>query len=236
MLELQRLWAITDFFSAAQICNFSVSYIIYTRNARKDLTFVPKCGIIEVYSERSGLMRRIRITIWMVGAMIIMSTSAVYTDVDALPIEYSEPAVTATEYLEVPVSRGLQDFTRSECDVYGVPYELVIAIMEVESEFDFEAKSSTNDYGVMQINKVNHAWLKERFGFEDILEPVNNIRSGVHIIGTAYKQYGDLHKALMVYNHGDKRAKEYWANGIVESDYSRKVYDAYEYYREVDSN
>ena len=46
----------------------------------------------------------------------------------------------------------LQVTMQACCEEYGVPYALALAVADVESRFDPDATSSTNDYGLMQIN------------------------------------------------------------------------------------
>ena len=146
-----------------------------------------------------------------------------------------EPIVIVVEaienqYYDIPISETLQDYTREESESRNVPYELVLAVMEVESNFVANAISPTYDYGLMQINRGNHGWLRRTFGFEDIMDERNNITSGVYMMSTLYNKYGDIHKTLMAYNYGEPKAKEYWAKGIVQSEYSKKVVEKYETY------
>ncbi len=56
----------------------------------------------------------------------------------------------------------LQMTMQACCEKYGVPYALALAVADVESRFDPTATSGTNDYGLMQINQVNHGWLLEK--------------------------------------------------------------------------
>ena len=46
----------------------------------------------------------------------------------------------------------LQVTMQACCEEYGVPYALALAVADVESRFDPDATSNTNDYGLMQIN------------------------------------------------------------------------------------
>ena len=117
---------------------------------------------------------------------------------------------------------------RQICEKYGVPFDLVIAIMSVESNFDEKAVSDTDDYGVMQINKINHEWPKEELGVTDILDFEQNVESGCYILSGFLKKYTDVTAALMCYNCGERRAKELWAAGIHTTEYTRNVLKARE--------
>ena len=67
----------------------------------------------------------------------------------------------------------LQETMQACCEEYGVPYALALAVADVESRFDPDAVSGTGDYGLMQINEVNHEWLLEQ-GI-DPMTPTGNI-------------------------------------------------------------
>ena len=126
-------------------------------------------------------------------------------------------------FFDVPLSDELQLFLFEMCDLYDIPYELALALIWTESDFREGVISKTNDYGLMQINRSNHRWLRQELGVSNFLCPRDNIRSGVHILGTALADYGDVHKALMAYNFGDVNAARHWRNGTVTSSYSRLV-------------
>ena len=150
-----------------------------------------------------------------------------------------QPTVTPSEpeetraYWDVPLDEQLQDYIRELCDKYSIQEELILAIIETESSFRPNLVSGTDDYGYMQINKVNHEWLREAFGITDFLDPYQNILCGVHIIaGHLDKTDGDITKALMRYNNGATGASRLWEKGIISTKYTDKVTSAYERYQE----
>lgn len=151
---------------------------------------------------------------------------------------YSEGALTsAPRYRDDIVSDGrllsyeLQEFMQDCCEEYGVPYALALAIAEVETHFDPDAVSSTGDYGLMQINECNHEWLLEK-GF-DVMTYEGNIEAGIYIISGHLAKYGEPELALMAYNCGASGARKLWAAGQYQTDYSRKVMAAFEYWTSV---
>lgn len=152
------------------------------------------------------------------------------TTVAALVAIDTQPATT---YFDVPLSKELQDYIRNLCDEYGVPIELVIAMIDVESTFRADVVSKTNDYGLMQINKCNHEWLTDKLGVTDFLDPYQNINSGVHILsGHLEVTNGDIELALMRYNNGVTGAKKLWDKGIYSTAYTQKIMTAYDSYIE----
>lgn len=125
----------------------------------------------------------------------------------------------------------LQVTMQACCEEYGVPYALALAVADVESRFDPDAASGTNDYGLMQINEVNHGWLMEE-GI-DPMTPAGNIEAGVLILSQHLTKYGDPEKALMAYNCGPSGAKRLWDAGTYRTDYSGKVMARFEHWTSV---
>ena len=148
-----------------------------------------------------------------------------------IPIVSTEP--TAPNY-DVPLSAELQEYIWLLSQEYEVPYELIYALIETESSFRPNVVSSTNDYGLMQINKVNHEWLSNELGISDFLNPEQNILAGCYILsGHLRATEGDIVLALMRYNCGAAGAKRLWSQGIYSTRYTDKVMAAYERYCEM---
>ena len=133
-------------------------------------------------------------------------------------------------YYDCPLSHDLQDYIREQCERQGISMSLVIALIEVESSFQADVISRSDDYGLMQINIINHEWLCEKYGITDFLDPYNNILCGITILSQHYERYGDETKALMAYNMGATGAKRNWDKGIFETTYTRKIQSAKERY------
>ena len=125
----------------------------------------------------------------------------------------------------------LQEIMQDQCERYGVPYALALAIAEVETHFDPDATSPTSDYGLMQINQCNHEWL-QGLGM-DPLTHAGNIEAGVYIIGGYLDRYGDTERALMAYNCGPSGAQKLWDAGVYQTDYTRKVMTALEHWTSI---
>lgn len=88
------------------------------------------------------------------------------------------------EIYNVPLDDALQRYTYNLCVDYEIEeyYPLVLAVMWRESEFVPTIISKTNDYGLMQINKINHKWLSEELGITDFLDAEQNIHAGVFML------------------------------------------------------
>lgn len=168
------------------------------------------------------------VTIAVITTPVPISKTVI--DTEPVTVIDTEPV---TVYFDIPLSKELQDYIRNLCDEYGVPIELVIAIIDVESTFRADVVSKTNDYGLMQINKCNHEWLTDKLGITDFLDPYQNIKSGIHILsGHLEVTNGDIELALMRYNNGASGAKKLWNKGIYSTAYTQKVMTAYESYKE----
>lgn len=136
---------------------------------------------------------------------------------------------------KIPVTFGedLQEFTYYLSAAYDIDYTLVLAIISKESSFMPDGISSTNDYGLMQINACNHEWLTEELGITDFIDPYENIKAGLFILRGLFEKYDSTSKVLMAYNMGENGASKLWEQGIFESNYSKDVLQRQETYRQI---
>lgn len=138
-----------------------------------------------------------------------------------------QPEQTAPIY-DISLSIELQEYTYNRCEELGlvapgVDYQTVLALMSKESGYTADAVSGTGDYGIMQINTVNHGWLREELGITDFLDAEQSIDAGTEMLARLSEKYGDPHKVLMAYNMGEGGAAKLWAQGITSSEYSRDI-------------
>ncbi len=126
--------------------------------------------------------------------------------------------------LDVPLDTDIQEFVYCLSYGYNIDWTLVMAIIECESGFRSYVVSTSDDYGLMQINKINHQWLSDALGVTDFLDAKQNIRSGLFILRKLFEKYGDnTHKVLMAYNMGEYGASKLWEQEIFSTAYSEKV-------------
>lgn len=126
--------------------------------------------------------------------------------------------------LDVPMDAELQSGINDLCQDYGAPFELIMAIIDNESDFNPAAVSyDGRDYGLMQIRDVNHPQLTEDLGVTDFLDPLQNAECGIYMISGYIKKYGDLNLALMAYNCGETGARKLWDKGTYSTEYSRSI-------------
>lgn len=139
------------------------------------------------------------------------------------PVEIP-PAPTIPIYA-IALSPELQQYTYDMCVQYNVSehYELVLALMWQESSFKADTISSTNDYGLMQINESNHGWLRKKFGDIDFLNAEQNIQAGVYMLSDYLLSYTNENQALMAYHYGIRGASKYWKQNIFTCDYTCSI-------------
>lgn len=111
----------------------------------------------------------------------------------------------------------LQAFVVQECCDYGIPPQVVFAMIETESGCNPAAIGDNgNSYGLMQVQARWHYERMISIGCTDLLDPEQNIIVGVNILVEQLNRYdGDIAAALTAYNQGSY-------NGTV-SDYAQTV-------------
>lgn len=125
--------------------------------------------------------------------------------------------------LDVSLDADIQEFVYYLSAGYNIDFTLVMALMQHESSFRDDVVSSTNDYGLMQINSCNHEQLAETLGVTDFLDPYQNIRAGVFTLRKLFERYQDTEMVLMAYNMGEGAAKRLWKNGVYQTNYTDSI-------------
>ena len=125
----------------------------------------------------------------------------------------------------IPLDEDIQQYAFQKCAENGINYQIFLGLMRKESSFNPNAKSSTNDYGLCQINICNHETMKEVFGSNwDWSNPYHSIDAATYMLGKLVPNYSNWHHVLMAYNAGVRGAKEkYFNKGIYSTEYSRCV-------------
>lgn len=160
-----------------------------------------------------------------VPPVTVVAVDLLYQEASQEPAPEPTPAIPI---YDIPLSAELQTYTYQRCEALGlvppgVDYQTVLALMSKESGYTADAVSGTGDYGIMQINTVNHDWLREELGITDFLDAEQSIDAGTEMLARLSEKYGDPHKVLMAYNMGEGGAARLWAHGITSSEYSRDI-------------
>ena len=145
------------------------------------------------------------------------------TFTEEMSMDWSSGAEVGFVPLDVPMDEEMQEFIHCLSYGYNIDFPFVMALIETESQFDVDVISDTNDYGLMQINKINHRWLTETLGVTNYLNPHENVRAGLFMLRQLFEKYEHPSKVLMAYNLGEGGAKRLWDNGVYETEYSKKI-------------
>ena len=152
------------------------------------------------------------------------STEMVSTSIaETVAYQTAEEIPQSRIYYDIPLDMEQQDTIREISEEYGVPFELTLAVMQVESNFDITAIGNGNCYGIMQIHKINHPALEKQLGITDWLSLSDNTRAGCYMLGKLLDKYQDETRALMAYNMGEGAAKKAWNAGTCSTSYTEKV-------------
>jgi soluble lytic murein transglycosylase-like protein len=112
--------------------------------------------------------------------------------------------------LRAQVSRAVAEEARRA----GYDPLLILAIIDVESDFDVDAVSSRGARGLMQIQPVTLHWFAEKQGLrlskeEMAADPALCVRLGIRYLRALQDRFGgDLSMALMAYNAGPDRIRQ----------------------------
>lgn len=126
--------------------------------------------------------------------------------------------------LDVPLDVDVQEYIYYLSNSYNIDYSLIMAVIDTESGFNADIVSSTNDFGLMQINKCNHKWLQETLGITNFLDAKQNASAGIYVLRRLFEVNGnDTVKVLMAYNMGQTGAERCWKQGIHSTSYTEKI-------------
>jgi len=140
----------------------------------------------------------------------------------------------------------LTEVIHGECAKHNLDPMLVLALIDVESKFQYAAVSPAGARGLMQILPYVGKSLLQEIGWEDeagwkkfqpefLDDPVLNIKLGVHYLQDLKKSFRDLTLALTAYNLGPTETKNRLNNEIEVSDkYATAVLSTYHKYKTSD--
>ena len=158
------------------------------------------------------------------GLFLIVITIAVM--VGSCARTEASSTVPTKKYFDVPLSTELQDHIFTLCEEYGIAPEIIVAMIERESNYDDGAVGDNGkSVGLMQIQEHNHYDRIERLGVTDLFDPFENVEVGIDFFAQCVtRNGGNVEMALMSYNAGQNGAEtNYFSKGIYSNAYSQKV-------------
>ena len=125
---------------------------------------------------------------------------------------------------DVPLSDELQEYTYETAEKYSVNYDLMLAIMQTESQFNNVVSDNGEDIGLCQINACNAEWLYSEYGIYNLMDERQNIEACAIILNKLQGQFDDESHVVMAYNLGASKAEKYIRSGKTV-EYTEKVYE-----------
>lgn len=125
---------------------------------------------------------------------------------------------------DIPLSDELQEYTYGIAEKYGVDYDLILAIMQTESQFQNVTSDNGEDIGLCQINTINAEWLYTDYGIYNLMDERQNIEACAIILNKLSGQFSNESHVVMAYNLGAGKAQKYISSGKI-TEYTEKVYE-----------
>ncbi len=131
---------------------------------------------------------------------------------------------------------------------FGLDGALIASVVNAESSFDENAKSSKGAVGLMQLMPSTAKWVAEKLGEEfheeKLCQGQYNLKLGSFYLAYLIKSFGDEKLGLCAYNAGPKNVRLWLENSKYSQDgksllvipfeetrqYLNKVYKNYNYY------
>lgn len=138
---------------------------------------------------------------------------------------------------------------KTNADVYHVDAGLIASVINVESGYQANAKSSKGAIGLMQLMPTTAEWLCDlmhiSYEIESLETPEYNIKLGSYYLSYLQNQFGDIRNAICAYNAGPSSVRAWLKDKTYSSDgktlsqipfpetaqYVNKVYKNYHYYK-----
>ena len=139
----------------------------------------------------------------------------------------AESSFTGSGRPAISIDRdGAEKLVREAADRHRIDPALVRAVIETESNWNYQAVSRKGAFGLMQLIPTT----AQRFGVNDAFNPQQNVDAGVRYLKTLLDRYnGNLDLALAAYNAGEGAVDR--AHGVPSfaetRSYIQKVQNAY---------
>ena len=115
-----------------------------------------------------------------------------------------------------------ESFAEKYSEKYAVPKEIVYAVINCESSYEADAKSSSGAVGLMQVMPSTFEEicrdLGEEYNASSLYDPEVNIKSGVYYLSKLYRRYGVWETVFAAYNAGYGKVDKWLADDSISED------------------
>ncbi|TVY09883.1 transglycosylase SLT domain-containing protein [Paenibacillus cremeus] len=137
-----------------------------------------------------------------------------------IPVEQVKPK---RPQLDVPLPEEVQQYLWECSNKSNFSYEMLLALANTESKFDYKSISSTDDYGLFQLHQPNTVgWIASEMGLKkyNLLDPKTNIDMTIWLLSylrdywrskwMSEEQVFDM--TILSFHHGIEGSKKYIIN------------------------
>ena len=156
-----------------------------------------------------------------------LTSSQIAEPIESEPVE--KPVVieevVELETWNVPLEKDLQLYIAELCEEVSIEPELVFAVIEQESCFEADTVGDNGkSFGLMQVQARWHKDRMVKLGSTDLLDPYDNVLTGIDILAEKIAKYDTIGEALTAYNAGDTGAYNlYFSKGVYANGYAEEV-------------
>jgi membrane-bound lytic murein transglycosylase MltF len=143
-------------------------------------------------------------------------------------------------YDSIPLDKEVQQYIYELSEENDLSYTLILAIAKVESNFDADIISHTNDAGLMQLNRsTTMTWLSDQIELDEEFNwknPKHNVTAAVWYLtylrnefrGMGFSEEDVFNLTIISYNRGKAGGLQYvrnygWNNGYLDKVYNAKT-------------
>lgn len=151
-----------------------------------------------------------------------------------MSLDWDEDALEGWYHYDIPdeyeqtggyLPDAVQVYAYIRCKQYDIDYPMVLAMIEVESGYKYDAVSRSGAVGYMQVVPSLHS---ERLGSplseEAFINPYLNIEAGISFLVELSERFDSQKEVLTAYHYGVTGAyRDYWNKGEAGSPYSDDV-------------
>lgn len=150
---------------------------------------------------------------------------------------YTGPAAERPVLQHVKLDEKLQDFIYEKTLQHDIDYEMFMALIKTESNFDptvvYHNTNGTTDHGLVQMNSVNIERLSAKLDLEkvDLYNPYHSVLLGIEELKESRKYWEDTYSGekleqvmFMSFNMGNYGMKKFIRKyGFTDSTYMKKL-------------